>query len=1183
MKKIFTYLFLLLGAVTLQAQDLDWEAYGILSDQFLIKSADQLSSPYSDEAEGLHIEYLVDGNINTYWHSDWHDRVPGTPYVEVALIEETEGYFTLCMGRRVDSQWTQFTNMEVHASADGETWTNLGERVMPYAGLPEYVISDPYYLPKGTRYLRVYCVGRSHNPGVINELGPGTFHASEMQFYRIMDDYAKEYELTKVVVKYDVYFWGEVKLDMGEGVGQYNDYEAEKAFMAALNEANDILSRGAMAEYTFEEILALIQRIEDSYAAVMASEVPFKLPADGYYRIVCNLDYTEVHESVDADGTLTSEEVVVPKAVYGTAESRARWGTKDDNDCRFLWKMEQVGKGIRMVNAATEEHFSGMDANGRVLTGAEGDTLMVCDLAGNENGRDILYIRFSGGQKDMTGGVSSYLHQLSHNLGKGTGDDLCLWVATYNMEAGNGKGTSEFYLEPVTEEEALPLIDAYMIIKDHDKMVQRYQELINQSRNALSIAKDLDGAYTPDTENPFITDASQLTSLWGDVDEGKSLGVLLDEDPATFWHSDWHGNVVSDYPYHSFEVAMPEGAMGMMKARIQRRAESVNDMIDHMSVYGTDDAALLACTGVDGWTLLVGDLYTPWVKDQQFVDTEAFNVDKPYKYLRFVVTASWGLNYGNRTFFHMGGFQIYPVLKTAHTQYEYMAEAGDRLQALVDAYPTMDLDNLTMEQYNELLEAYNNFGALVVDPAPLRNAIAANRNAADIIELGANPGFWADMSAADALAALIAEAEAYDKTAKLTAEQSQEYIDRLNAAKTDILKAANPLNPNKWYRIRFASQEEYDKYGWNPADAHSPEESLLGKIVVPGKYVEGSGVEVCEFEQITEGNNLHFMDPILFNEDDDNILYRFIPLDSGHYAIRHKLTGLYFQRERYTTEDNHNIKLQIQPTLMKVNPVGKGQMEFFMEDMGGFDLDYKFVNAWRTQETLASWLSGGMGTNSGFYIEEAADVTADDESSYLKNVTPGGIYGLCYPVSMQMFDGTMYTPLGTFEDGGDRFIALKEIETSVPGEPFLFVADGEYQADATATTLVQLGTEVALQPSTVNGLTGHYLQGFIDGGYVFFRDGKATVQEGEQMVISSNEAYLTYGAQPVSPDVEHDLALQIDGHIDTGIRDVVDKLNRGGHIYDLSGQLIKQNGNLNDVKRLRPGTYILNGVKIRVK
>ena len=58
----------------------------------LITDAAQLSSNASDEQEGLHIEYLIDGLESTFWHSDWHGKVNDPHYIQVALNEPlTEG------------------------------------------------------------------------------------------------------------------------------------------------------------------------------------------------------------------------------------------------------------------------------------------------------------------------------------------------------------------------------------------------------------------------------------------------------------------------------------------------------------------------------------------------------------------------------------------------------------------------------------------------------------------------------------------------------------------------------------------------------------------------------------------------------------------------------------------------------------------------------------------------------------------------------------------------------------------------------------------------------------------------------------------------------------------------------------------------------------------------------------
>ena len=58
----------------------------LLNGQKLITDASQLVSPCGDSAEGTHIEYLLDENTATMWHSDWHGAyTAGAHYIQVNL------------------------------------------------------------------------------------------------------------------------------------------------------------------------------------------------------------------------------------------------------------------------------------------------------------------------------------------------------------------------------------------------------------------------------------------------------------------------------------------------------------------------------------------------------------------------------------------------------------------------------------------------------------------------------------------------------------------------------------------------------------------------------------------------------------------------------------------------------------------------------------------------------------------------------------------------------------------------------------------------------------------------------------------------------------------------------------------------------------------------------------------
>ena len=76
-------------------------------------------------------------------------------------------------------------------------------------------------------------------------------------------------------------------------------------------------------------------------------------------------------------------------------------------------------------------------------------------------------------------------------------------------------------------------------------------------------------AQPTDFGDPLITDVSQLSSPFSDEAEGTNIGALIDFDPSTFWHSDWHGKVAGDY--HWLQIALPETMEGKMVLWIKRR------------------------------------------------------------------------------------------------------------------------------------------------------------------------------------------------------------------------------------------------------------------------------------------------------------------------------------------------------------------------------------------------------------------------------------------------------------------------------------------------------------------------------------------------------------------------------------------------------------------------------------
>ena len=167
----------------------------------LINKASQLSSNASDSSEGQHIEYLIDGKSDTFWHSDWHKNVIAPPYLQVAFDEPVSGLVQVEITRR-NNGFGHIVRMFIVGSNDGETWTNIGYLEAPYGGTPgETIACLPVNLEGSYKYLRFINTCRWLNGGGNSaEMDPFAepksadeydvtwtyFHAAEFQLYSVV-------------------------------------------------------------------------------------------------------------------------------------------------------------------------------------------------------------------------------------------------------------------------------------------------------------------------------------------------------------------------------------------------------------------------------------------------------------------------------------------------------------------------------------------------------------------------------------------------------------------------------------------------------------------------------------------------------------------------------------------------------------------------------------------------------------------------------------------------------------------------------------------------------------------------------------------------------------------------------------------------------------------------------------
>lgn len=1216
MKKITSFLIVLMCLFSTSV----WAQPAGLGDP-LITSIEQLYSPFSDSAEGQDIGALCDFNFDTFWHTDWHGEVEGDfHWLQIELPEVTQGSMILWIKRRsTDNDHPSKAVITGSMTEDFSSVILIDTLELGNASSGQEFATEPWEIKEEVKYIRFIPIDCQGTGAGFRKY----WHASEINLF-----HAGEYELCNQMLQdmlnqYDAYLWGEDP-NIGTDPGQYTDKESFDAFLANLQYINQILAE-EVERPSNEEIKALVEQTKEYWETYLASQVEYSLPADGYYRIIANLDFYKNIDTgeVDEFGEPITEKTYMKKSMYAKMDSLAAWHTLDLEDCRDIWYITRnEDNTVNMYNAATEMGFSQSGSPVR-MTIADSALVMKFDWAGREEVtyndetkmRDILYIRANEWSASGT-----YLHMLSHNRGAGEGDNLCTWNATFNygLPYESDKGTSEWWLEPVSNEEAQALIEAYAPIKNHDVLVMQYKEILNKAQAAMVIANE---AY----KQAYINSTSQFSSSVTDPSEG-SLNNLLDGDPNNFWHSDWHGGARPGGT-HFIDVTFDNPLEGTIYAWIQRRGNGTSDDNPTMwNIYATnDETALESCADFDseateeelraqvtqGWTLVDDSVSTPWSSGVMEVVTPEMTLTEPYKYMRFVcIDVAGPNNYGNRGYFHIGDFQIYKTI--GKPQIETMGEVGTTMQAEIEKATNIADEDITVDDLNSLTAAYEAFYALLKDPTELRNTVAKYMGYPEMLVIGEEPGTWETDAEALALAEILTAANEYDKGGSYDQEKLDGFVAGINAAVEAFMGAAKNISTDKWYRFRFPTEETYTKYGWSNGNILQNEGYTFGHLW--GQYVAISNyystgdyegdpyIEPKDNEYMREGDGMYFTELDNISNNDAS-LFRFVAIGDSAYIIQNKGTGLYIN---CYASNNNNVTLSLNPTTFNVKPVGYGSILFEGKSLAGEAKTN--LHAQRADHRLVTWSSAEPSSNSGLWLETVADVNNDVANAFSRDYVAGQIYPICSPTGVKVTDGdvSLYTMVGTYTEGEEFFMALNTIEETQPGVPYFaivgtpedYVEPAEGEEIITETyAFAQTGTGFVAKADSINGLVGTYDGITVDEGMVIFTKNTTAIgedrieptEDGSLVTVSNrsigrNTAYLKFGYTEVDPAGEYDLVIQINGTPTVvGIQNALESVAKNGTVFDLSGRQVKKNATLNDLKGLGRGIYILNGVKVLVK
>ena len=902
------------------------------------------------------------------------------------------------------------------------------------------------------------------------------------------------------------------------------------------------------------------------------------------------------------------------------------------------WQTEECTSST-MANGKT--HISiGQSANSFLELN---DTATVCfDWRNNEE--QVVFANAEGVQdtatvvsfnirssKQAEGGYN-YLHCGGHSSGAGTGP---AWIVGWS-----DGGATRWYMAPVDEATA----NDWMFGPEAQlrAMIQKGDSIVAAAPSQIEIAKDIE--TTVFENDSVVVTADQFYSQWTTEDaqtipEGQTVyDFMLDGKQSTYWHSKWENGAVGQ-KVHYLQVNAAEALEGLYAVKLQRRPVS-GDHITELIVKGYVDAPTDETTFEEGTEL--GTLKLPLTANNETVITNTFDATG-MNYLRFYSTTPAAAASGggaNRGYWHASAFNVFKASANPRyetTQYDARKAEADALAAAIAVWKekAFEADSLELledetfaEAYNALVAAGEAWAQVFVDPTELREAIAA-APAENLFVIGNNPGQWKEGVVTPT--ATVAAAEAYNAAGAYTPAESEAHIEAIAKAEADVWAAANKIETGKWYRFSFPTEEMFDTYGWDKANIGATinnyeietASALFGKTLAVGKtlttyvpYITDEGNEdtvtvhsVETTEEWFNGDNLGFFEEE-FTEGED--LFQFIQATDSSYTIQNKATGLFVRGGRPMT-------LSAIPSYFSSNqPLGAGGNAIaYTNVLGKTESAHVYMHAEQQTQLLTAWQDKSA-LKSMMMIEEVEAVTEAPATEYTTKLWPGKVYTYTMPVDVKVLDGaTAYGAELSMEEN-DTTIVLKAIasETISAGTPFIMIADldgeytstsdrlkqiasqicetqGKYGKNEQALANTQLNDEYALVEmdhgmevdTVVTELLG--LQGTMKA--VTVAPGKAVVANENgfahlrlQTSMAAYSAWLTADFDPKSADVLSTLEINIDGSVDTGISEVLDKVAKSGNIYNAAGQLVGK-GNINTVNNLPAGIYIVNGVKVTKK
>ncbi len=394
----------------------------------LVTSADQISSNAPDASEGTDYGALLDGNTNTFFHSDWHGAYDVEYHSLAVDLKSAYSNIVLKMWRRMNADWSGINNGSNNPAPKvfivygsnvgmGEATDSIGEIACDWstsaynAELNKTVANGIGYCnveaPQAYRYYTFFMKERMN--GGTNKF----YNLGEVRVYEGPQYYDKDKSLNEAVpeevrntllstmetAKAELAAELATQATIDKLTAAYDDFmnnypdptiitnlvaEAKAQAAAADESSTEIgyFQEGAKAE--LEAALAPIEaQVKDvmTVAEIQSLKAQVQAALDAFnQKLILPEDgaYVYVQSSTTSTDTNPATDAYLYAANNGGA--RVKWATSDNLEYQpnYIWKVEKKDNKFRFRNVGTGEYMNDPKTlSAAVTTSQDADTCWV--------------------------------------------------------------------------------------------------------------------------------------------------------------------------------------------------------------------------------------------------------------------------------------------------------------------------------------------------------------------------------------------------------------------------------------------------------------------------------------------------------------------------------------------------------------------------------------------------------------------------------------------------------------------------------------------------------------------------------------------------------------------------------------------------------------------------------------